>query len=101
LACSPRIGLLPSSEAERRCTAGGLSGEASSKAEFVPQVPGGARMGRTAELGRGLSERWASWESGEDLDVVGELQMLRGIRVQSDDGVVIISGFFLPWIAVE
>lgn len=62
---------------------------------------GGARMGRTAELGRGLSERWASWESGEDLDVVGELQMLRGIRVQSDDGVVIISGFFLPWIAVE
>jgi len=58
-------------------------------------------MGRTVELGRGLSERWASWESGEDLDVVGELQMLRGIRVQSDDGVVIISGFFLPWIAVE
>ena len=58
-------------------------------------------MGRTAELGRGLSERWASWESGEGLDVVGGLQMLHGIRVQSDDGVADIGGFFLSRIAVE
>ena len=58
-------------------------------------------MGRTVELGRGLSERRASWEFGEGLDVVGEQQMLHGIRVQSDDGVVIIGGFFLSRIAVE
>jgi len=37
----------------------------------------------------------------ESLDVVGELQMLHGIRVQSDDKVGIISGFFLSRIAVE
>ena len=58
-------------------------------------------MGRTAELGRGLSERWASCESGEGLVVVGELQMLHDIQVQSDDGVVIIGGFFLSRIVVE
>ena len=89
------VGPLPSSEAETWCIAGGLCGEASSEAEVVPRVRGGPRMGRTVELGSGLSERWASWESGESLDVVGELQMLHGIRVQSDDGVVIIGGFFL------
>ena len=37
----------------------------------------------------------------ESLDVVGELQMLHGIRVQSDDGVVIIGGFFFSRIAIE
>ena len=31
----------------------------------------GPRMGRTAELGRRLSEDWASLGSGEDLGVVG------------------------------
>ena len=58
-------------------------------------------MGRTVELGSGLSERWASWEPGEDLGVVGEMQMLHGIRVQSDDGFVIIGGFFLSRIAID
>jgi len=41
------------------------------------------------------------WEPGEDPGAVGELEMLHGIRVQSDDGVVIIGGFFLSRIAVE
>jgi len=41
------------------------------------------------------------WEPGEDPGVVGELEMIHGIRVQSDDGVVIIGGFFLSRIAVE
>ena len=50
-------------------------------------------MGRTAELGRGLSAFWASWESGEDLGVGEDLEKLHGVRVQSDDGVVIIGGF--------
>jgi hypothetical protein len=52
-------------------------------------------MGRTAELGCGLSEHWASWEPREDLGVVGELHMLHGFRVQSDDEVVIIGGFVI------
>ena len=59
------------------------------------------RMGRTAMLGRGPSVYWALQEPGEDLSVVGELQMLHGIQVQSDDVVVIIGGFFLSRIAVE
>jgi hypothetical protein len=37
----------------------------------------------------------------EDLGAVGELEELHGIRAQSDDGVVIIGGFFLSKIAVE
>ena len=41
------------------------------------------------------------WEPGEDLGAVGELEMLHSIRVQSDDGVVIIGGFFLSRITVE
>ena len=41
------------------------------------------------------------WEPGEDLGAVGELEELHGIRVQSDDGVVIIGGFFLSKIVVE
>ena len=55
----------------------------------------GPRMGHTAELGRGASVCWASREPGEDLGTVGELEILYGVRVQSDDGVVIIGGFFL------
>ena len=58
-------------------------------------------MGRTVELGCEPSVDWASWESGEDPGAVGDLQMPHGIRVQSDDGVVIIGGFFLSRIAVE
>ena len=50
-------------------------------------------MGRTTELGHGLSAFWASWESGEDLGAAEELEELHGVRVQSDDGVVIICGF--------
>ena len=41
---------------------------------------------------------------GEDLGVVGELEELHGVRVQNDNGVVIIGGFgnfFLSRIAVE
>ena len=34
---------------------------------------GGPRMGRTAELGRRLSENWASLGTGEDLGVVGPI----------------------------
>ena len=83
------------------CAVEGLGGEASSEAEIALRVRGGPRMGCTAELGCRLSERRASWEFGEGLDVVGEQQMLHGIRVQSDDGVVIIGGFFLSRIAVE
>ena len=58
-------------------------------------------MSRTAELGREPSVDWASWESGEDPGAVGDLQLPHGICVQSDDGVVIIIGFFLSSIAVE
>ena len=47
------------------------------------------------------SDRWASLGPGDDLGVVGELKELHGIRVQSDDGVVIIGGFFLSRIAVK
>ena len=73
LACSLRVGPLPSSEAEMQRTAGGLGVEASSEAEIVLQVRGEPRMGRTAELGRRLSEDWASLGSGEDLGVVGPI----------------------------
>ena len=50
-------------------------------------------MGHTMELGRGLNAYWASLEPGEDLGVAEELEALHGIRVQSDDGVVVIGGF--------
>ena len=66
--------------------------------------PRGPRMGRTAVLGRGLSADWASLGPGEDLGAVGEPEELHGVRVQSDDGVIIIGGFgdfFLSRIAVE
>ena len=66
----------------RRCGAvEGLGGEASSEAEIAQRVRGGPRMGRTAELGRGLSEDWVSSGSGEDLGAVGELEPLHVIRV--------------------
>ena len=58
-------------------------------------------MGRTAEPGRRLSEDWASLGPGEDPGAVGELKELHGIRVQSDDRVVIIGDFFLSRIAVK
>ena len=61
----------------------------------------GPRMGRIMELGLGPTVDWALWEPGEDLGAVEELQMLHGAWVQSDDGVVIIGGFFLSRIAVE
>ena len=38
-------------------------------------------MGRTAELGRGLSEDWASLGPGEDLGAAKELKELHGIRM--------------------
>jgi len=82
-------------------TAGDLGVEASSEAEIVLQVRGEPRMGRTAELGRMLSDHWASLGHGEDLGAVEGLKELHSIRVQSDDGVVIIGGFFLSRIAVE
>ena len=59
------------------------------------------QSGRTVELGRGPSACWASLGPGEDLGAVEELEELHGIRVQSDDGVVIIGGFFLSRIVVE
>ena len=52
-------------------------------------------------MGHGPSADWASLGPREDRDVVEELEVLHGIRVQSDDGVVIIGGFFLSRIAVE
>jgi len=52
-------------------------------------------MGHTTELGRELNAYWASLEPGEDLGVVEELEELHDVRVQSDDRVVIIGGFFL------
>ena len=58
-------------------------------------------MGRTVELGHGPSVYWAFFRPGEDLGAVGELEELHGIRAQSDDGVVIIYGFFLSRIAAE
>ena len=58
--------------------------------EIAPRVARGPRLGRTAEAGRGPSAYWASLEPGEDLGVVEELEEL---RVQSDDGVVIVGGF--------
>ena len=84
-----------------RCAVEGLDGEASSEVEVALRVRGGPRMGYTTELGRRLSEDWASLGSGEDLGVVGELDELYGIRVQINDGVVIIGGFFLSKITVE
>ena len=101
LACSPRVGPLPSSKAEMWCAVEGLGGEASSEAEIALRVRGVPRMGCTAKLGRGLSEDWASLGLGENMGAVEELDDLHGIRVQSDDGVVIIGGFFLSSIAVE
>ena len=80
-ACSPRVGPLPSSEAEMRFAVEGLGGEASSEAEIVLRVRGVPRIGRTAELGRGLSEDWAFLGPGEDLSAVEELEELHGIRV--------------------
>ena len=53
----------------------------------------GSQMGRIVELGRGPSADRASLGPGEDLGAVGELEELYGVRVQSDDGVVIIGGF--------
>jgi len=58
-------------------------------------------MGRTAELGHGPSADRPAWEPREDLGVVGGLEELHGVRVQSDDGVVIIGGFFLSRITIE
>ena len=58
-------------------------------------------MGRTAELGHGLSAHWALWEAGEDPGAEGELEELHGIWVQSDDRVVSIGGFFFSRITVE
>jgi len=55
----------------------------------------GPRTGHTVGLGRRPSVYWASREPGEDLGAVGELEILYGVRVQSDDRVVIIGGFFL------
>ena len=79
-----------------RCTAGGLGGEASSEAEIVPRVRWGASDG--PYRGSGL---WAEcvfgllWVSGVDLGVVEDLEELHGVRVQSDDRVVIIGGFVI------
>ena len=61
-------------------------------------------MGRIVDSGHGPSADLASLGPGEDLDAVGELEELQDVRVQSDDGVVIIGGFgdfFLSRIAVE
>ena len=58
-------------------------------------------MGRTAELGHGSSVDWASLGPGEDLGAVEELEEFHGIRMQSDNGVVIIGGFFLSRFAVK
>ena len=49
-------------------------------------------MGRTAVLGCGLSVYWATLELGEDLDIAEELEALHGIRVQCDDGFIIVGG---------
>ena len=101
LACLPRVGRLPLSEAEMWRLAGGLGGEASSEAEIAPRVRKGPRMGRTTKLGHGPSADRPTWEPRQDLGVVGGLEELRGVRVQNNDGVVIISGFFLSRIAIE
>jgi len=98
---SLRVGLLLSSEAEMWCTVEGLGGEASSEAEIAQRVRGGLQMGRTAELGRGPCVDWASLGPGEDLGAADGLEELHGIRMQSDDGVAIIGGFFLSRITVE
>ena len=50
-------------------------------------------MGRASVLGHGPKDVWASLESEEGLGVAEELEKLHGVRVQSDDGVVIICGF--------
>ena len=81
MACLPRVGPLPSSEAEVWCAVDGLGGEVSSEAEIALRVRGGPRLGRTAELGRGLSEDWASLGPGEDLGATKELKELHGIRM--------------------
>ena len=65
---------------------------------------GKPRTGRTAELGCGPSVDRASWEPGEVLGAVGELEELHDVRVQSDDRGVIIGGFddfFLSRFAVD
>ena len=50
---SPRVGSLPSSEAEARGVVEGFDGEPSSEAEITPRVRG-VRMGRTVYVGRVL-----------------------------------------------
>ena len=85
------------------CAPMGLGGEPSSDAEFALRRMR-SRKSRTVMLGRGPSVYWASLEPGEDLGAVEELEELHGVRMQSDDGVVIIGGFgdfFLSRIAVE
>ena len=58
-------------------------------------------MSSIVESGRGPSADLASLGPGEDLGAMEELEELHGIQVQSDDGVVIIGGFFLSMIVVE
>ena len=74
---------------------------ASGEAEIVPRVRGD--LGWAVPWSRAVSQACIGplWESGEDPGAVGDLQMPHGIRVQSDDGVVIICGFFLSRIVVE
>ena len=55
----------------------------------------GPRIGHTTVLVHGPSAYWASLEPGEDLGIVEELEGLHDVRVQSDDGVVIIGGFVI------
>ena len=85
---------------EIACGPRGLGREPSSESEIVPQ-PARPRRGRTVVLGCGPSADRASWNSGEDLGVWEELEELHGVRVQSDNGVVIIGGFFLSRITVK
>ena len=81
VACLPRVGPLPSSEAEMWCVVEGLGGEASSEAEIALRVRGEASdgpyrgAGSWAECGLDLFgdlERiWVLWESRRSSMVFG------------------------------
>ena len=110
MAYSPRVGLLPSSEAEMQRTTGGLGGEASSEAEIVLRVRGGLEWAvpRSWAVGRvwigllwDLERIWVSRKSWRPSMVSGcsamtELSSLVALSTSSRFG-----DFFLSTIAVE
>ena len=82
----------------------GLGGEASSEAEIVPRIRGG--LGWAVKRSWAVCRVWIGllWDLEGIWALLKSLEMFHGVRVRSDNGVVIIGGFsdfFLSRIAVE